>query len=289
MMQGGGLRHDGFGVGRQGRRLTPAPSIRRALLPSEVPIEKEDEEDVRRRVAQGHEELSEMVATIVPATQGPKLVHAVQDRDSIDQLGPIQTKFWNCSDDQVISEDDEDLSMTEFIHRAKEVRFTVDDLLRADKALASGMDPCLANIKLTHTILSTMVNRKVSGGVPWQGPLPSPRISPPRTLGDCLAKASYQNSPRSSSAKLIAGAKIVNSLLPEGGKPASVLKNSKVFESMDKETATEFPPLFPESTTTPLVCGRRYFRGLKHVKIRKFKKFWKPGFTGNQSYFLSAP
>jgi len=191
MMRGGGLPRDGFGVGRRGRRLTPVPSIRRALLPSEVPIEKEDEEDAGRRAAQGREELSEMVATVVAAAQGPKPVHAVQDRDSIDQLGPIQTKFWNCSDDQVISEDDEDLSTTEFIHRAKEVGFTVDDLLRADKALASGMDPCSADIKLMHTILSTMVNRKVSGGVPWQGPLPSPRISPPRTLGDCLAKASY--------------------------------------------------------------------------------------------------
>jgi len=52
MMRGGGLARDGFGVGRRGRRLTPAPSIRRALLPSEVPIEKEDE-DAGRRAAQG--------------------------------------------------------------------------------------------------------------------------------------------------------------------------------------------------------------------------------------------
>ena len=51
MMRGGGLPRDGFGVGRRGRRLTPAPSIRRALLPSEVPTEKEDEEDAGRRAA----------------------------------------------------------------------------------------------------------------------------------------------------------------------------------------------------------------------------------------------
>ena len=105
-----------------------------------------------------------------------------------------------------------------------------------------------------------------------------------------MAKASYQNSPRSSSAKLMAGAKIVNSMLPEGRKPASVLKNSKVFESMDKETATEFPPLFPESTTTPLVCGKGDISGGSNTsKLESSKIFGNLDSQGTNPTFSPPP
>lgn len=181
----------------------------------------EDVRDVERRAARGREELVGFVAAVVEAGHGPQPVHAVQASESFDQLGAIQTKFWSTFEEHVDSEDDDDLSTPEFTQRAQDAGFSVDKLLRADRALASGNDPCSADIKLTCSILFKMVSRNVSSGVPWQGPLPSPRISPPRTLGDCLAKVSYQNSPRSSSAKLIAGANVVNPVSLARGKLAS--------------------------------------------------------------------
>jgi len=154
----------GGGTGRRGRRLTLAPSIRQALLPSPEPTEEEEDEE--RRAARGREELPAFVEAVVAVGRGPKLVHAVQDQDQV-QLGAIHSKFWSCSHDQSDSEEeDDDLSTPEFIQRAQEVRCSVDELLRADKTLASGNDPNSEDVHLTCSILAKMVNRKFSGGVP---------------------------------------------------------------------------------------------------------------------------
>jgi hypothetical protein len=95
-----------------------------------------------------------------------------------------------------------------------------------------------------------MVQRKFSG-VPWQGPLPKPRVSPPRTLGDALAKATHRNSPSTW------GSSLSVSRTPVGYSPvtqAEDLKNSKKFENpCFEDVDLNFPPLTvskaPASTT----------------------------------------
>ena len=81
-----------------------------------------------------------------------------------------------------------------FVREALEAGFTIDQLSRAEKALDSGMHS--GDARLAYSIVSTMVQRKLAGR-PWQGRLPPPRISPPRTLGDAMATASYQRSSKS--------------------------------------------------------------------------------------------
>lgn len=70
--------------------------------------------------------------------------------------------------------------------------FTFEQLSRVEQALDSGTNLSPNDLRLPKYIVSAMVQRKLAG-TPWKGPLPAPRISPPRTLGDFLAKANQQN------------------------------------------------------------------------------------------------
>jgi hypothetical protein len=68
--------------------------------------------------------------------------------------------------------------------------FMIDQLSRAKEALVSGKTPSSDDLHLPKSIISLMVQRKLAE-VPWQGRLLEPRVSPPRTLGDFLAKATH--------------------------------------------------------------------------------------------------
>ena len=79
--------------------------------------------------------------------------------------------------------------MPDFIKQAQEAGITIPQLLSAEKELDNC--PCADQPKegmLAKKVIDAMVHhRKVQR--PWRGPLPAPRVSPPRTFGDVLASA----------------------------------------------------------------------------------------------------
>jgi hypothetical protein len=103
-------------------------------------------------------------------------------------MGAIPFRFWaQSSDDQDVEDEP---STPEFVKEAVEAGFTVKELSRAERALESGTVSSPGYIKLAKSIVAKLVQRKTSGR-PWQGPIPPPRVTPPRTLGDVIATASY--------------------------------------------------------------------------------------------------
>lgn len=179
--------------GRRGRRLTLAPSTVSSLRPKPVSTIQEDDQHKERRCREGRAALSRMVQRVVEVTPRPKPVHAI----------PIRSKFWVQEGDGDESEDEgtNSPSTPVFMKQALEVGFLVDQLLRAKKALSSGnMSPVLDDLLLSQTIVQKLLSRKIPL-IPWSGPLPEPRISPPRTLGDCIA-ATLPKSSSSSSIQL---------------------------------------------------------------------------------------
>jgi hypothetical protein len=125
----------------------------------------------------------------VEVSRRPKPVHAVQDSS-----GAISSKFWAQPGDQENSDEEEpEPSTPEFIKEAAQAGFSMDQLIRAEQSLNSGKTSTSEDLRLPKAILSTMVQRKFAG-VPWQGPLPEPSVSPLRTLGDALAKATHRKS-----------------------------------------------------------------------------------------------
>jgi hypothetical protein len=143
-----------------------------------------------RRCTEGRAAIARAVDLAVEASRHTKPVHGVREKPT-----PIASKFWSHSgdSDSNVSVDD-DLSTPEFINRAASAGFTLDQLYKDEKALDSGnSDPLSSDIFLAKSIVSNLVQRKFNGA-PWKGPLPPPRVSPPRTLGDAMAKVAYQRS-----------------------------------------------------------------------------------------------
>jgi hypothetical protein len=93
-------------------------------------------------------------------------------------------------------EQDEDTSLVhtmdtiEFIERLKEHGYTMAELLRAkDEVHVSQISKTYATPDgtTTKTIIKDLAaDKKVR---PWRGPLPPPRKSPCRTIGDAIATA----------------------------------------------------------------------------------------------------
>jgi hypothetical protein len=163
-----------------------------ALYPSKSAGEGEeddDEETVERR-KEGREALQRFVETGAVACKKPKPVHVVMPQPD---LTPLKSKFWVSGEDSDDPDDDVTSPTTpEFIKEALDAGFTVEQLARAECALESGNSISSSEKFLPNLIVNTMARKKLVGA-PWEGPLPSPRVSPPRTLGDCIASA-YQRS-----------------------------------------------------------------------------------------------
>ena len=173
------------------RRLTLAPGVLPSLRQNIGNGEEEEEAEVEHRRADGRAALSRVVQLAAEATQRPKPVHAVQDRAS-----PINSKLWAQSgdSDSEVSEDEEP-STPDFIAQAKDAGFSIDQLVKAEKAIDSGnVNPCSSDVRLANSIDSELVRQKLVGA-PWKGPLPPPRVSPLRTLGDAINKAAYHHTP----------------------------------------------------------------------------------------------
>lgn len=176
----------------RGRRLTLAPVVKRALRPSvsqaeDGDSEDEGDEDWRRRC--GREALSREVALAAASSSRPAPVHGVE---------PLKSKFWALGDNSDESDDDEAGPATAtpstpvFINEALDAGFTIEQLAMAEHALDSGISSSPNALRLPKVIVSELVRRKLAG-TPWKAPLPSPRVSPPRTLGDFLATANRQH------------------------------------------------------------------------------------------------
>ena len=202
------------------RRLTLAPAVRRALLPAAGAPEPDSDDDEAddQRCDKGREAMSREIAMAVDATLRPRPVHGVQGGATSSPAQVIASRFWAQPEDT----DDEDPvhevsvpSTPEFVKDALEAGFTVDQLARAERALASGNIPSSSDRRLSRSVISSLVHRKLVG-TPWHGPLPSPRVSPPRTLGDFFAKATYQYR----SAKTPASSGSVSGRSPSTSRPA---------------------------------------------------------------------
>jgi hypothetical protein len=163
-----------------------------------VTVDSEDDADgdEDRRCKEGREALSRAVALAVDACRRPKPVHG---RCVIKDSPPlIFSKFWAQGEDADSDDSDDEAvaemkspSTPEFIAEALDAGFSVDQLARAEAALASSNDQSTDRL-LPISIVTKLVQRNLAGA-PWQGPLPYPRVSPPRTLGDCIANARFLN------------------------------------------------------------------------------------------------
>lgn len=126
------------------------------------------------------------------ASSRPKPVHGSAS-------GAIPFRFWSQPGDDLYDKDNRDdhssseddiPSTSEFARAAVEAGFTVDQFSRAERALDAGTVSSPGGVNLARSIVDKLVQRKTSGRR-WQGPLPPPRVSLPRTLGDAIAMASY--------------------------------------------------------------------------------------------------
>jgi hypothetical protein len=157
-----------------------------SIIENYMYIVGEDDEDRHRR--SGREALSREVALDAAASRRLAQVHGVE---------PLWSKFWASGEDSDDLEKDEadpglaTPSTTTFINDALDAGFTIEQLAMAEQALDSGKS-FSPTAQLPKAIVSEMVRRKLALK-PWKGPLPGPRVSPPRTLGDYLAMASRQH------------------------------------------------------------------------------------------------
>ena len=214
------------------RRLTLAPATMHALRRSQAQDEEEvTEKEEENRRAEGREALSRAVAMAVELSHRPHPVHG--DR--------IKSKFWATADESD-QDDRSDPSTPEFIQEAVDAGFTCDQLAKAEHVLHSGKTPSSDDLRLPKTIIAGMLHRKFVGEA-WQGPLPEPRVSPPRTLGDLIEKAIQRD------IGLRGGSRSIRSPRPPSGSvPAKPEKFSNSFESPEEIPDPVFPPL-PRSAT----------------------------------------
>lgn len=77
---------------------------------------------------------------------------------------------------------DAGISMSDMVKTTSMLHDPVASVKILDSLTPTSMDP---HIIKARSVVSTLFGKK-KYGEPWQGPLPSPRITPPITLGACL-------------------------------------------------------------------------------------------------------
>lgn len=159
------------------------------------------ETDEAVQEAKYKEAISRAVQIAVASSSRPKPVH-----------GSEYGRFWargeedeeadsDSTSDCDSGEETASISSPEFIKEAAAVSFSVQDLYKAEHELteeekvSNDTSSSAGNSSLATRIVEAMVQRKLRR-VPWQGPLPPPRASPPRTIGDVLDEAIMVGSPR---------------------------------------------------------------------------------------------
>jgi hypothetical protein len=132
-------------------------------------------------------------------------VHGVEDRIGLcfwAKAGDSESDNDDKKDEGMEQEEDSSsvhtMDTVEFIERLKEYVYTMKELLRAEDEVQ------VSRISKTHTTPDgTTVKRIIEDLAAdkkirlWRGPLPAPRMSPYRTIGDAIAAAKVSSKTRS--------------------------------------------------------------------------------------------
>jgi hypothetical protein len=180
------------------RRLTLAPIAEsRDLVDTGQQADHGDEE---RNMLQ-REQMARATDISLIAGQGKRQrphIHGVEKG--------MGSKFWATGDDYSSTEsvcssnesDDEDeTSSPTLAKEALEAGFTLDQIRHAETELdtpPTGTSKVCAQLQegsISKQIVDAWVFNRRKQGNPWRGPLRPPRQSPPRTLGDAMAKAKF--------------------------------------------------------------------------------------------------
>jgi hypothetical protein len=174
-------------------RLTLAPI---PALGNDVQITKDAEILDKEKMARG------MEITMLTTSTSSHRILGVEDR--------LSYRFWARDGEEDSDEDseggqeqDEDdssmqtLNSPEFCRVAMEVGFTESELLQAEEEVKISPNSkkyvALEGSLASRVIKDIISNKKVK---PWSGPLPPPRISPRRTIGDAIAMAQVRTNPQ---------------------------------------------------------------------------------------------
>jgi hypothetical protein len=111
------------------------------------------------------------------------------------------SKFWALGDDDESSVDseDDDIEVPTLVEEAIAAGFSIDHLRQAEEELSSpsnGSTKVCAKLKegsISKKVVELWISNRQNKAEPWTGPLPTPRKSPPRTLGDALANPKFKS------------------------------------------------------------------------------------------------
>jgi hypothetical protein len=104
------------------------------------------------------------------------------------------SKFWAAGDEDS-GEDSDDDSTPTLLREAIAAGFQADEIRQAEDELETPSTSTpkvrtkLKEGSISKQIVDTWITNRRKNGKPWTGPLPPPRNSPLRTLGDAMAKA----------------------------------------------------------------------------------------------------
>jgi hypothetical protein len=176
------------------RRLTLAPNAVAGESDSNQQRDEEAEEE-RRMLDREHLRRITEVSLIAGEGKGKHTkphVHGVEPTWG--------SKFWASGNDDTSTEasDDEDITTPTLMSESLEAGFTVEHLRQAEADLRTPTSSTgkvrvnLSECSISKKIVDAWINNRRNIGKPWCGPLPPPRESPLRTLGDALANAKVQ-------------------------------------------------------------------------------------------------
>lgn len=213
------------------RRLTLALAPSRCRDP--VEIDKGLEEEADRIMFQERSARDLEMAVAVSSRPGPH-IHGVEDWKG--------SRFWarqeleDSSDEEV--DEEIEIDTPDMIRCAGAVGFSVLDMMQAEEEIHTPKYSHLGEKSLAKRIVDAMVDKKCSDknkALPWQGPIPPPRSSPPMTFGAALDKANVSpvHLVRSGSCRRVRACDSSNmhSNPPEGQCPFSVTTSSSTARS----------------------------------------------------------
>lgn len=191
-------------------------------MPAISPEPEEDKEISEAQCILDHERLTRVIDALVETSTRPgPHVHGVEQG--------LRSKFWAVDSDESSDEEEEieSIDTPEFVRRAVNAGFSMDELVKAGHEEGSSSYNSLCNSSLDKCVVDTVIQR--NAGKPWTGPLPKPWKSPPMTLGAAISKA-----------KVISPDGRAVSLSPPSARPSSNRHafTSKVRRSPEPEMVT---------------------------------------------------
>jgi hypothetical protein len=154
---------------RRHRRLTLASGeeihTEEVVTVEDVTSEEEDEHDEWSTILRGN-------------------THLCRRRSESDDQSWLQTsKFWASDDDK----EDDDASLVIAGNNKDQPMTTHSHAVKVSQSSLSSSDFNYPSVNKNSSVMASEGTTK-NLMKPWQGPLPRPRISPPKTLGDAVIK-----------------------------------------------------------------------------------------------------